>query len=160
MASNASKNRAPKLWLDVRFDLERKELMIGFTKSEQARAYQMKNPESRIFADESQRDVWLPILPSMKYIRSSIDGLAIFFTSADAAKRWCDRSILGHLRSQNKQEVYIQREWEEERLDERYALTRGDDYSQNPLHGDPPNPLALPQPRGADFIGTKAVHYG
>lgn len=151
MASNASKNRAPKLWLDVRFDLERKELMIGFTKSEQARAYQMKNPESRIFADESQRDVWLPMLPTMKYIRSSIDGLAIFFTSAEAAKKWCDRSILGHLRSQSKQEVYIQREWEEEKLDEQLRPDTRGRLLAEPTSWRPSKSASPPPAQGSRF---------
>jgi hypothetical protein len=102
--------------LEVRFDLERKELMIRFMTKEQARAYQIKNPESRIFTDVSPRDVWLPVLPSMRYIRASFDGLAICFTSAETATRWCDRSIIGVQRDHGT-EVFLRREWEEDKLD-------------------------------------------
>ena len=81
--------------LDLRFELERKELVISFDTERQARAYQRKNPESRIFFDGSRRDVWLPMLPSMKYIRASSVGFAICFASPELAKRWCGRSIIG-----------------------------------------------------------------
>ena len=40
-----------KLWLDVQFELERRELMIDFASEGRARAYQKINPESRIFAE-------------------------------------------------------------------------------------------------------------
>lgn len=110
----------PKLWLDVRFELERNELMIEFTSESRARAYQEKNPESRIFAEGSnhERRVWLPMLPSMKYIRACSDGFAVGFASEEAAKRWCDRLIVGRASSRNKKEVFVIRNWDGLELDE------------------------------------------
>jgi hypothetical protein len=122
----------PKLWLEVRFELERHELMIDFTSESRARAYQKKNPESRIFAEGSnqERRVWLPMLPSMKYIRGCTEGFAIGFASEDAAKRWCDRLIIGHVSSRNKKEVYVIRDWDGWKLDE---LLRSDGTGLRPV---------------------------
>jgi hypothetical protein len=106
-----------KMSLEVRIDLQRKELMIGFNNKEQARAYQMRNPESRIFFDASDRDVWLPMLPSMEYIRASVDGLTIYFTSEETARIWCKRSIVWYPRPRDKKEAFVQREWEVDKLD-------------------------------------------
>lgn len=104
--------------LELRFDLERKELVISFPTVKQAQAYQSKNPESRIYFDDSRRDVWLPMLPSMKYIRASSVGLAICFKSAELARSWCKRSIIGtqHVNILET-EVLIHRKWEEGNLD-------------------------------------------
>jgi hypothetical protein len=110
----------PKLvWLDVHFELERNELMIDFTSESRARAYQEKNPESRIFAEGSnhERRVWLPMLPSMKYIRACSEGFAVGFASEETARRWCDRLIVGRVPSRNKKEVYVIRDWDDSKLD-------------------------------------------
>jgi|ERR1700722_3221369 hypothetical protein len=109
----------PKLWLEVQFELERRELMIDFASESRARAYQKKNPESRIFAEGSnhERRVWLPMSPSMKYIRGCTDGFAIGFASEEAAKRWCDRLIIGRV-SRNKKEVNVIRDWDAWTLDD------------------------------------------
>lgn len=104
--------------LELRFDLERKELVISFPTPKQAQAYQSKNTESRIYFDDSRRDVWLPMLPSMKYIRASSIGLAICFKSAELARSWCKRSIIGaqHV-NVLETEVLIRRKWEDVELD-------------------------------------------
>lgn len=122
----------PKLWLEVQFELERHELMIDFTSESRATAYQKKNPESRIFAEGSnhERRVWLPMLPSMKYIRGCTEGFAIGFTLEEAAKRWCDRLIIGHVSSRNKKEVYVIRDWDGWKLDE---LLRSDGTGLRPV---------------------------
>jgi hypothetical protein len=104
--------------LELRFELERKELVISFNTEWQARAYQRKNPESRIFFDGSRRDVWLPMVPSMKYIRASSVGFAICFSSPELAKRWCGRSIIGiQLATGPGTEVLIYRQWGEDKLE-------------------------------------------
>jgi hypothetical protein len=111
--------------LDLRFELERKELVISFDTERQARAYQRKNPESRIFFDGSRRDVWLPMLPSMKYIRASSVGFAICFASPELAKRWCGRSIIGIQPDTGPgTEVLIYRQWGEDKLE---RLLRSDE---------------------------------
>ena len=104
--------------LELRFELERKELVISFNTERLARAYQTKNPESRIFFDGSRRDVWLPMLPSMKYIRASSVGFAICFASPELAKRWCERSIIGIQPPAGPgTEVLIYRQWGEDKLE-------------------------------------------
>jgi len=120
-----TKIAAKKKCIDIWFDLDRKELVIDFDTIDQARAYQMKNPESRIFAEENQCSVWLPISPSMKHIRGYGDGLAISFSSVEIAKIWCSRSILGRPRSSNSKEVYILGSWVEHELAERLRSERG-----------------------------------
>jgi hypothetical protein len=144
--------------------------MIGFSTVEQARAYQMKNPESRIIAQGKQHNVWLPLLPSMKYIRGCSDGLAIGFASSETAAEWCNRLILGYVR--NKIEVYIRREWEKDRLNEVLAFEASgqlkESTSGNTDHrgGPPPPPWWTspppwwgsqpPPPSGAALSGAGA----
>jgi hypothetical protein len=152
-----------KLWLDVQFELERHELMIDFASAGRATAYQKINPESRIFAEgrNNERRVWLPTLPSMKYIRGCTGGFAIGFASEELAKKWCDRLIIGHMSSRNKKEVYVVREWDSWKLDELLRSDRtglrpvtpvssnGRSVTPTSLDGDrtPPNPLPVPPPR-------------
>ena len=150
--------------LELRFDLERKELVITFETERQARDYQRKNPEGRIYSDGSRRDVWLPMLPGMKYIRASSVGLAICFTSPVLAKRWCGRSILGCQPATGPEtEVLIYRQWGKDKLEKRlrtdgsagsqpFDPERGRDGQHAPKRGTrPPTPsptiMIEPPPR-------------
>jgi hypothetical protein len=109
MTTNNQTQPQPQPQLEVRFDLMRRELMIRFWTEKHAKDYQMKNPEAHFFADARRTDVYLPILPSMRYIRACSEELAICFTTPEAAQKWSERSILGHQRHYNKTEVSIKR---------------------------------------------------
>jgi len=91
-SSNASSN---EVRLGAFYDLGRKELLLRFDYSAYARAYQAKNPEGRILAD-NRRDVWLPLCDSMRTLRSSETlGMVIIFRSKEERRTWLDRSVLG-----------------------------------------------------------------
>ncbi|KAF2020409.1 hypothetical protein BU24DRAFT_416108 [Aaosphaeria arxii CBS 175.79] len=79
----------------VFYDLSRKELLLRFDSSAYARAYQRKNPEARILAD-NRKEVWLPLCDSMRTLRSSDTcGMVIIFRSKEDRRLWLDRSVLG-----------------------------------------------------------------
>lgn len=90
--SNASSD---EIRLGVFYDFGRKELLLRFDSSAYARAYQAKNPEGRILAD-NRREVWLPVCDSIRMLRSSDTyGMVIIFQSKEERRTWLDRSILG-----------------------------------------------------------------
>ncbi|MCJ1326261.1 hypothetical protein MMC10_002925 [Thelotrema lepadinum] len=102
--------------LEVRFELQRRELMIDFETAARAEAYQMKNKEGRILHDGNnhKQRVWLPMWPSMRYIRGCREGFGIAFESEDDAKAWNQQIMIGKL---FKKEVMILREWDKSTLD-------------------------------------------
>lgn len=102
---------AVPIQLEIRYDLFQKEFIIRFETKSQARAYQSKNPEGRIFADKDERDVWIPRNSSMKHLRFSSYGLAIVFESSEGAKVWRERSILAKEHPDEPATVYIKRDW-------------------------------------------------
>ena len=93
MGSDASSNAEVKL--GFYYDLGKKEILLRFDSSAFASAYQAKNPEGRILADQP-REVWLPVTSDMKSLRSSDGyGLVIVFHSKEARRTWLNRSVLG-----------------------------------------------------------------
>jgi hypothetical protein len=81
--------------IGVFYDFSRKELLLRFDSSAYARAYQAKNPEGRILAD-NRKEVWLPLCDSMRTLRSSDGfGMVIIFRSKEERRKWLDRSVLG-----------------------------------------------------------------
>ncbi|MCJ1240247.1 hypothetical protein MMC14_008247 [Varicellaria rhodocarpa] len=82
------------------------ELKISFNNPALARAYQSKNPEARIFADEGEANVWLPISTS---VRASHNGFTVTFDTKNSTEVWCKKSLLGEqgVFSSNDFEVYF-----------------------------------------------------
>ena len=104
--------------LEVRFELQRKELMIDFESAERAAAYQMKNREGRILHNGNyhRRRVWLPMWSSMRYIRGCPEGFSIAFESEEDARAWDKQLMIGKI---YKKEVMILRDWDKATLDDK-----------------------------------------
>ncbi|EIT76720.1 unnamed protein product [Aspergillus oryzae] len=101
--------------LDVFFYFQKQELKLSFNSPNQAAFYQNRNRESRIFANEPNA-VYLPLAPSMVYLRDSSKGLVIGFAKAEDADLWCRTSILGQ--KHGHYEVHIGRGWTDEQLNQ------------------------------------------
>ncbi|KAE8371101.1 hypothetical protein BDV26DRAFT_276753 [Aspergillus bertholletiae] len=101
--------------LNVFFYFQKHELKISFNSPNQAASYQNRNRESRIFAHEPNA-VYLPLAPSMVYLRDSSKGLVIGFATSEDADLWCRTCILGH--KHGPYEVHIDRGWTEEQLNQ------------------------------------------
>ena len=144
-----------KVRLDVRYDLQRKELMIDFMSGTRARNYQINNKESRIMPEgnlHNQR-VWLPLGSDMRYIRACREGFAIVFTSEEAAKAWSDRVLIGSVSAFNKMEVIIHREWEGAAIDRMLQLDPTL-FGFRPVEAPFPSRRASPQPGPAPVSKT------
>jgi hypothetical protein len=142
MASNS------EIRLDFLYELQAKEFVIRFQSSSQAAAYQSKNNEARIF-DDRRHDVWLPVSPGMKYLRSSSTGMAVVFESEAAARRWNARTILGELVVFEGKEhgVSFQRWWSPGKLKDKI----GDLKSSL----GPPSDIAPPNTRPSSSQGDR-----
>lgn len=105
----------PTTALNVFFYFQKQELKLSFNSPNQAAAYQNRNRESRIFANEPSA-VYLPLSASMVYIRDSSKGLVLGFSTQEDADRWCQTSILG--RKHGQYEVHIGRGWTGEQLNQ------------------------------------------
>ncbi|KAE8316243.1 hypothetical protein BDV41DRAFT_528592 [Aspergillus transmontanensis] len=101
--------------LDVFFYFQKQELKLSFNSPNQAASYQNRNRESRIFANEPNA-VYLPLAPSMVYLRDSSKGLVIGFAKSEDADLWCRTSILGQ--KHGHYEVHIGRGWTDEQLNQ------------------------------------------
>ncbi|KAE8135694.1 hypothetical protein BDV38DRAFT_251222 [Aspergillus pseudotamarii] len=101
--------------LDVFFYFQKQELKLSFNSPNQAASYQNRNRESRIFANEPNA-VYLPLAPSMVYLRDSSKGLVIGFAKSEDADLWCRTSILGQ--KHGHYEVHISRGWTDEQLNQ------------------------------------------
>ncbi|OGM39532.1 hypothetical protein ABOM_011910 [Aspergillus bombycis] len=101
--------------LDVFFYFQKQELKLSFNSPNQAASYQNRNRESRIFANEPSA-VYLPLAPSMVYLRDSSKGLVIGFAKSEDADLWCRASILGQ--KHGHYEVHIGRGWTDEQLNQ------------------------------------------
>ncbi|GAB1194710.1 hypothetical protein APSETT444_003956 [Aspergillus pseudonomiae] len=105
----------PQPALDVFFYFQKQELKLSFNSPNQAASYQNRNRESRIFANEPSA-VYLPLAPSMVYLRDSSKGLVIGFAKSEDADLWCRTSILGQ--KHGHYEVHIGRGWTDEQLNQ------------------------------------------
>lgn len=95
MAPPPSDAGSGEIRLGVFYDFSRKELLLRFDSGAYARAYQAKNPEGRILAD-NRKEVWLPLCDSMRTLRSSDTyGMVIIFRSKEERRTWLHRSVLG-----------------------------------------------------------------
>ena len=97
----------------VRFCFKRNEFVIHFDESQSASDYQRRNPERRIFADESSKDVYLPLPSSMASLRASSNtefSFVIRFYSEGAASSWSSKSGLGSVSADDDLDVYIRRD--------------------------------------------------
>ncbi|KAK7751240.1 hypothetical protein SLS62_006785 [Diatrype stigma] len=96
-----------------------REFKIWFGSESQAKAYQVKNPEARIMWEDDGRQVWLPVTSHMTSLRSSSQGMIIIFDSAEAARAWVGRSVIGEEFIYGNPAVaaaYIKRVWDPSEL--------------------------------------------
>ncbi|KAB8071750.1 hypothetical protein BDV29DRAFT_178657 [Aspergillus leporis] len=101
--------------LNVFYYFQKQELKLSFNTPHQAALYQNLNREARIFASEPTA-TFLPLSPSMSYLRDSSKGLVIGFSRTEDADRWRQSSILGQ--KHGPYEVHIGRGWTDEQLNQ------------------------------------------
>ncbi|PYH42156.1 uncharacterized protein BP01DRAFT_142279 [Aspergillus saccharolyticus JOP 1030-1] len=108
--------------LNVLYYFQKQELKLDFNVADRAQAYQNLNREGRIYATEPTA-VYLPLPPSMAYLRDSHNGMVIGFTTGTDATRWCQTAVLARLHSPTApHEVRIRRAWTEEALDQQLQV--------------------------------------
>lgn len=100
--------------VDFEFCFLRKEFVVRFPESQTAAAYQRKNPEGRIFADECKEAVYLPLPKDMVSMRASRQpefSFIVNFDTEKAAYLWSQKiNGLGYVDDDDEFEVRILRE--------------------------------------------------
>ncbi|PYI32184.1 hypothetical protein BP00DRAFT_445824 [Aspergillus indologenus CBS 114.80] len=131
-------NMAPAA-LNVLYYFQKQELKLDFNSPDRAQAYQNLNREGRIYATEPTA-VYLPLTPSMAYLRDSHNGLVIGFTTGAEANRWCQTAVLGRLHCPSTpHEVRIRRAWTDEALNQQLQMQQFPLFM--PAQGEaPPSP--------------------
>ncbi|KAF1951814.1 hypothetical protein CC80DRAFT_186395 [Byssothecium circinans] len=104
-------------YITVRYDFVVKELMLRFETRNHALAYQAKNRQARFLNNKGENDVWIPVEPSMQYVRPSGVGSLIHFEDSDAAAAWCQSSVVGTVRPKSNQDVDIKSDWKDGALE-------------------------------------------
>ncbi|KAI4861899.1 hypothetical protein F4820DRAFT_432178 [Hypoxylon rubiginosum] len=101
--------------LNIMYDIESKEIMIGFKNPQQAEAYRARNHEARILRNTDASVVWLPIA-DLKYVRSNKNfGMELVFKDGSKANKWKEGTPMAQMIETDrpeKESVYIRKEWE------------------------------------------------